>query len=189
MIGAPDGQRNEEGRAMTGVQFFNAPDGRPIGMLVPHDFDDFESHRPTFETDEEREWLKSYYRVESPDLERRTKAHITDDDLPLQVTVLARPAGAFVNPHWHRNEAPPAGETRHQVMVCMSGSARVGLFAKEGAHVADVVLGPGDLLLMYEGHSIETLEDGTRLIEVKQGPMPEDPFGDSIALAHVAASA
>jgi hypothetical protein len=75
------------------------------------------------------------------------------------------------------------------VMVCMSGSARVGLFAKEGAHVADVVLGPGDLLLMYEGHSIETLEDGTRLIEVKQGPMPEDPFGDSIALAHDAASA
>jgi len=149
---------------VSGVQFYNAADGRPVGMLVPRDFDDFESHRPTFETEEEREWLKSYYRVESPELERRTKAHITDDDLPLQITVLARPAGAFVKAHWHRNEAPPTSETRHQVMVCVAGSARVGLFAKEGDHVADVVLEAGDMLLMYEGHSIETLEDGTRLL-------------------------
>ena len=167
---------------MSGVEYFHAPDGRPVAMLVPHDFDDFESHPPTFETDEEREWLKNYYRVESPELERRTKAHITADELPLQITVLARPAGAFVKPHWHRNERPPQTETRHQAMVCLSGSAKIGLFAKEGDHVADVVVGPGDLLLMYEGHSIETLEDGTRLLEIKQGPMPADPFGDSIAI-------
>ncbi len=167
---------------MNGVEYFRAGDGRPIGLLVPHEFDDFESHPPTFETDEEREWLKSFYRVESAELERRTKAHITADELPLQITVLQRPAGALVKPHWHLNQRPPDVETRHQVMVCASGSARVGLFTKEGEHVADVVMAAGDLLLMYEGHSIETLEDGTRLLEIKQGPMPEDPFGDNIAL-------
>ena len=167
---------------MNGVEYFRAAGGRLIGLLVPHDFDDFESHPPTFETDEEREWLKSFYRVKSPELERRTKAHITADELPLQITVLQRPAGSFVKPHWHLNERPPDVETRHQVMFCAGGSARVGLFTKEGDHVADVVMAPGDLLLMCEGHSIETLEDGTRLLEIKQGPMPQDPFGDSIAL-------
>jgi hypothetical protein len=156
-------------------------------MLVPHDFDDFESHPPTFDTEEEREWLRRYYHVESPELERRTKAHVTEDGLPLQITILARPAGAYVKPHWHQNEQPPSSESRHQVMICARGSARVGLFTKEGEHVDDAALGPGDLLLMYEGHSIETLEDGTRLLEIKQGPMPADPFGDSIAIESVEA--
>jgi hypothetical protein len=164
------------------ITLFRAPDGRPVGMRVPHDFDDFESHPPTFETEEEREWLRRHYRVDSPELERQTKAHVTEDGLPLQITILARPAGAFVKPHWHLNEGPAAVETRHQVMICASGRARVGLFTKEGDHVEDVVLEPGDLLLMYEGHSIETLVDGTRLLEIKQGPMPADPFGDSIAI-------
>jgi hypothetical protein len=181
MIGWLSHSDRREGTVRS-VEYFRAADGRPIGLLVPHDFDDFEAHPPTFETDEEREWLKRMYRVESPELEQRTKAHVTPDELPLQITILQRPVGAFVKPHWHSNEGAPAVETRHQVMICASGSARVGLFAKEGEHVADVVMAPGDLLLMYEGHSIETLEDGTRLLEIKQGPMPEDPFGDSIAL-------
>jgi hypothetical protein len=28
-----------------------------------------------------------------------------------------------------------------------------------------------------------TLEDGTRLLEVKQGPMPADPLADNVAIA------
>jgi hypothetical protein len=167
---------------VNGVEYFRAADGTPVGLLIPHDFDDFEAHPPTFETDEEREWLKANYRVQSPEQERRTKAHITPDELPLQITILQRPAGSLVKPHWHLNERPPTTETRHQVMICSSGSARIGLFTKGGDHVADVVLAPGDLLLMYEGHSIETLEDGTRLLEIKQGPMPENPFGDMLAI-------
>jgi hypothetical protein len=41
---------------------------------------------------------------------------------------------------------------------------------------------------MYEGHSIETLEDGTRLLEVKQGPMPADPRADNVPLGDASAS-
>jgi hypothetical protein len=151
-------------------------------MVVRHDFDDFGSHPPTFATDAERAWLKEHYRVASPELERETKAHLTPDELPLQVTILNRPAGSFVKPHYHTNEGPPASETRHQVMVCLSGSARVGIYAREGTHVADVELRSGDLALLYEGHSIETLEDGTRLLEIKQGPMPSDPFADNVPI-------
>jgi hypothetical protein len=59
---------------------------------------------------------------------------------------------------------------------------RIGLFATDGDHVDDVNLGPGDIALLYEGHSIETLEDGTRLVEVKQGPMPANPLDDNVSL-------
>jgi hypothetical protein len=74
-------------------------------------------------------------------------------------------------------------------MVCLTGRARIGLFAKEGEHVGDVELDPGDFVLMYEGHSIETLQDGTRLLEVKQGPMPADPRADNVPLGEATASA
>ncbi|MEA2177898.1 MAG: hypothetical protein QOG77_1195, partial [Solirubrobacteraceae bacterium] len=135
-----------------------------------------------FETAEERDWLERHYQVASPELERTTKAHITPDELPLQITLLNRPAGAFVKPHYHLNEGPPDSDTRHQVMVCLTGRARIGVFAKEGEHLIDVDLAAGDFALLYEGHSIETLEDGTRLLEVKQGPMPANPLDDNVAI-------
>ena len=164
------------------VEVYRARDGREIALVIRVDFDDFESHPPTFDSEEERTWLSRHYRVASPDLEKRTKAHVTRDELPLQLTVLNRPAGAFVNPHYHLNERAPRSETRHQVMFCLGGAVRIGLFATDGDHVDDVDLGPGDVALLYEGHSIQTLEDGTRLIEVKQGPMPANPLEDNVSL-------
>ena len=167
---------------MSGAEMHHAPDGRPVAMIVRSDFDDFAGYPPTFETEAEREWLRTHYRVASPELERTTKAHLTPDELPLQMTLLNRPAGAFVKPHYHIDEGAPRSETRHQVMVCLSGRARIGIFAREGPHVADVDLAAGDVALLYEGHSIETLEDGTRLLEIKQGPMPANPFDDNVAI-------
>ena len=174
---------------MSRAETYRAPGGRPIAMVVRADFDDFASHPPTFEDERERQWLEEHYQVASPELERTTKAHLTPDELPLQITVLNRPAGALVKPHYHTNDRPAESDTRHQVMVCLAGSARIGLFAKEGDHVEDVVLAPGDFVLMFEGHSIETLEDGTRLVEVKQGPMPADPLEDNVAITAAGASA
>ena len=164
------------------METLRAADGRALAMIVRSDFDDFASHSPTFETEQERAWLAEHYRVASPELERETKAHVTADELPLQVTILNRPSGAFVKPHWHINEGGATGPTRHQVMICLSGSARIGVFEREGPHAGDVVLGPGDLVILTEGHSVETLEDATRLIEIKQGPMPADPFADNVPI-------
>jgi hypothetical protein len=167
---------------MSGAELHRAQDGRTVAMVVRSDFDDFAAYPPTFETDAERDWLREHYRVASPELERTTKAHLTPDDLPLQMTILNRPAGAFVKPHYHVNDGPPHVDTRHQVMVCLTGRARIGIFAREGDHVADVELEAGDLALLYEGHSIETLQDGTRLLEIKQGPMPSNPFDDNVPI-------
>jgi hypothetical protein len=173
---------------MSKAEFYGAADNRPLAMVVRADFDDFASHPPTFENEEERKWLERYYRVSSPEVERDTKAHLTDDELPLQLTVLNRPRGAYVKPHYHTNDRSAVSATRHQVMVCLAGRARIGVFAKEGDHVVDLELTGGDLVLLYEGHSIETLDDGTRLLEIKQGPMPEDPFADNVAVPNVAAA-
>ena len=167
---------------MSGVELLSTSDGRALAMVVRRDFDDFRAHPPTFTTVQEREWLARHYRVSSPELERATKAHLTPDELALQVTILNRPAGAFVKPHWHVNERAPEGEVRQQVMICLAGAARIGVFARSGPHVGDVLLGPGDLILLYEGHSVETLEDGTRLVEIKQGPMPEDHLADNVPI-------
>ncbi len=102
--------------------------------------------------------------------------------------MLRRPAGAFVKPHYHVNERETESATRHQVMVCLGGLARIGVYTKEGEHVADVDLSAGDVALLYEGHSIETREDGTRLLEIKQGPMPADPFADNVPLGEEVAA-
>jgi len=65
-------------------------------------------------------------------------------------------------------------------MICRSGRMRIGVYSKEGAHAGDVVLEPGDLILMYEGHSIEFLVPGTRCIEIKEGPFPETDEADKV---------
>ncbi len=165
---------------MSEVEHVHAADGRPLAMVVRGDFDDFAAHPPTFETPEERDWLVRHYNVSSPERERATKAHLTADELPLQITILNRGAGGFVKPHWHTNETAAESESRHQVMICQRGSARIGVFARDGPHAADIVLRAGDLVLLHEGHSVETLEDGTRLIEIKQGPMPADRLADNV---------
>ncbi|HKI97241.1 MAG TPA: hypothetical protein VKB51_02085 [bacterium] len=164
------------------VQHYLAKDGRLIGLLVPGDFTDFTSFRPFVNTEEERRHLAEAYRVESAEREAATKAHLTDDELPLQITVLARDPGGKVNPHYHVNDRAAKSPTRHQIMLCQSGRARIGLFTTEGEHVDTVIIGPHDLILMTEGHSIETLDPGTRLVEIKMGPFPETDQADKVDL-------
>jgi hypothetical protein len=67
---------------------------------------------------------------------------------------------------------PPTGRYRHQIMLTMSGRVRIGIYTVENEHLGDVFLEPGDLILMAEGHQIEFLEPNTRMIEIKQGPIP-----------------
>jgi len=42
----------------------------------------------------------------------------------------------------------------------------------DNEHLTNVFLEPGDLILMAEGHQIEFLEPNTKVIEIKQGPIP-----------------
>tara|TARA_Y100000590_G_C15106313_1_gene783195 strand:+ start:401 stop:604 length:204 start_codon:yes stop_codon:yes gene_type:complete len=65
-------------------------------------------------------------------------------------------------------------------MFCRRGSIKIGVYSKEGDYAGDTILSSGDLILMYEGHSIEFLEENTKAIEIKEGPFPETDEADKV---------
>ena len=131
---------------------YRAADGRFLGLFVPASFDDFQ-----------------------PAWEGR-RARLTEGWLPLQVVLVERPASSQVAPHYHPVIRQVQVQTRHQVLLCVRGRVRVGLYTVEGEHVDTVELGPGDLVLAAEGHSVEVLEPGSRWLEIQTGPVDDsDP--------------
>jgi hypothetical protein len=164
------------------VKYFRAPDdGRIIAIHVAGDFDEYEKFPPFMETEEEIQHVREAYKVANPLLERTTKAHITDNSWPLQVILLQREPGGTTLPHYHvPNEALPAFPTRHQILICQSGSARVAIFTRDGHPLGEAILKPNDLILMIEGHEVEFLDPGSRLVEIKQGPFPGTDADDKV---------
>lgn len=169
------------------VKYYRAPkDDRIIAMFVGGDFDEFEKFPPYLDTEEERAHMSVGYQNSDPDQERRTKAHLTDDNWPLQVIVLERAPGGTTLPHYHIPDRDlPKLATRHQMMICLRGSAKIGLYTTEGDHIDDVVLHSNDMIIMLEGHRIEFLEPKTRLVEVKQGPFPGTDEEDKVELTEI----
>ncbi|MCZ6474478.1 MAG: hypothetical protein O7A08_01365 [SAR324 cluster bacterium] len=162
------------------VTHFYSKDGRMIGLLVAGDFDDYASFPPFLESETDKQHLNEAYQGVSAEREAATKAHLTADELPMQIVLLNRDPGSKVNPHYHVNVAPAESATRHQIMICKQGKARIGLYTREGEHVDTIELGRNDLILMTEGHSIEFVEPDTRLVEIKMGPFPETDAADKV---------
>jgi hypothetical protein len=170
--------------ALKHVKYFRAPDDRrPIAIFIGSEFDEFDRFPPFMESEEEIRHVREAYKIADPLLERTTKAHITDNSWPLQIIVLERDPGGTTLPHYHiPTEILPELPTRHQVLVCQSGKARVGVFTRQGHSLGEVIMGPNDVVLLLEGHEVEFLEPGTRLIEIKQGPFPGTDADDKVDL-------
>ncbi|MEW6123650.1 MAG: hypothetical protein AB1698_13635 [Pseudomonadota bacterium] len=170
------------------VRFFRAPDDqRTVAIYIGGKFDSFDKFPPFMETEAEIRHVQDAYKVADPTLERTTKAHVTEDGWPLQLIMLERHPGATTLAHYHvPNEPLPPLPTRHQVLICQSGKARVGIFTTKGEALGDVFLEPNDLVLMAEGHEVEFLEPRTRLIEIKQGPFPGTDADDKVDLPRTA---
>lgn len=164
------------------VSYFRAPeDNRIVAIYVRGDFDEYEKFPPYLDTEEEIAHLKEAYRGADPDTERRTKAHITEDHWPLQIIMLEREPGGTTLPHYHIPDRElPKLPTRHQILICQRGSAQVGVYTTSGTHLGDVVLRRDDLILMVEGHKVVFLEPKTKLIEIKQGPFPDNDSADKV---------
>jgi hypothetical protein len=165
------------------VHAYRAADGRLVGLYVPGDFTDYTSFPPFVATAEEQMHLAQAYKVISAQRERETKAHLTADELPLQIVLLNRDPGSYVRPHYHMNDTPAASPTRHQILICQRGRLRVGLYTKRGERLGHVVLRPGDLVLMCEGHSLEFVDPDTKVIEIKMGPFPGTDEADKVELS------
>jgi len=164
------------------VRYFRAPqDNRVVAIYISGDFDEYDKFPPYLDTAEEVAHLQAAYRGADPDTERRTKAHITDDQWPLQIVMLQRAPGGTTLPHYHIPDRElPKLPTRHQVLICQRGAAKVTIYTTDGTHLGDVVLKRDDLILMLEGHQVEFLEPKTKLIEIKQGPFPDNDAADKV---------
>ncbi len=170
---------NETENSFRTVRFYKAPDdGRVVGIFISSDFDEYEKFPPFVKTEEEREHILKAYETKDPALEISSKAHITDDEWPLQVILISREVGSKTKPHYHRNIRAPDVKTRHEIIMCQSGLKKVGVYTWDGKHLGDAILKPGDLIILAEGHSTEVLEKNTKTIEIKQGPFPVTDAAD-----------
>jgi hypothetical protein len=166
-----------------GMEYYFARDGRLVAMVARSNFESYGLYPPFLDTEEERAFVKTAYDI-NLERERDTKAHITPDDFPLQITLLNRDPGSVVKPHFHEVFGSPHGKYRHQIMLTLRGKIRVGVYTVDNEHLADVFLEPGDLILMAEGHQIEFLEPGTKVIEIKQGPIPAAIANEMVVLGN-----
>lgn len=129
------------------IAYFHAPDdGCPVAIFIGHQFDEFAKFPPYMDTEDEIQHVREGYKMEDPLLERTIKAHVTDYTWPLQIIVLERHPGGTTLPYYHiPSENLLALPTRHQILICQSGKARVGVFTRQGHALGNAFLEPNDL--------------------------------------------
>jgi len=95
---------------------------------------------------------------------------ITPNDLFVQVGTWWYDKGKKLASHIHNDFDRKGGRTMESVYV-RRGSMRVLLYGEDRTFLEDYILNEGDLAVFaYGGHGYEILEDGTQIIESKNGP-------------------
>jgi len=95
---------------------------------------------------------------------------ITPNDLFIQVGSWWYPKGKELASHIHKDFKRSVMRT-HEMTYVKKGSMKVLLFDDERNFIQEYLLYEGDLAIFaYGGHGYEILEDGTQIIEAKNGP-------------------
>jgi hypothetical protein len=90
----------------------------------------------------------------------------------VQVGTWGYDKGMRLQPHIHNNVRREVSRTQEVIFV-RSGRVAAYIYDEEGDFVERLELGPGDtLILLRGGHGYEILEDGTYVLEMKNGPYP-----------------
>lgn len=90
-------------------------------------------------------------------------------ELTQQLAYMDHPTGRIIAPHV-LNPSPRQVEQTGEVLMIRSGRLLVELFRRDKTPLAQVELGPGDLVLLNDSpHGFKVLEH-CQMIEVKQGP-------------------
>jgi mannose-6-phosphate isomerase-like protein (cupin superfamily) len=97
----------------------------------------------------------------------------TPDDYSQQLAYMNRPKGYRIQPHVH-NEVRRDVVMTQEVLFIRSGRVMVDFYDQERAHVCDVVLETGDVILLAAGGHGFTMLEPSEMIEVKQGPYAGD---------------
>ena len=92
-----------------------------------------------------------------------------DDDF-IQVGVWGYDAGKQLKAHIH-NEVERKVLWTQEVLFVRSGKIRSSIFDTTERKVAELEVGAGDVIILLRGgHGYDILEDGTRVLEIKNGP-------------------
>lgn len=92
-----------------------------------------------------------------------------------QFGLLAHKAGYQEPPHYHQ-EFERQVKDLQQMFVVQRGVVGVQLFDDNGALLREVIMNPGDAIVLIHGaHAIRVIED-MQCISVKQGPFMGDAF-------------
>ncbi len=96
----------------------------------------------------------------------------SDDDDFIQVGMWGYDAGKHLQAHIH-NVVPREIDRTQEVICVLQGRVRSTIFTEAEQQCAEVDLDAGDvLILLCGGHSYDILENGTQVLEVKNGPYP-----------------
>lgn len=86
-----------------------------------------------------------------------------------QFGLLAHSAGFIELPHYHKPITRTINDLQ-QMFVVQRGVVAVQLFSDEGEFLREIVLNPGDAIVLIHGvHAIRVIED-MQCISIKQGP-------------------
>ena len=78
--------------------------------------------------------------------------------------------GKQLLPHAH-NEVARTVLWTQEILYIRSGKIKAKIFGINGQEVAELLVRSGDILaLLLGGHGYEILEDGTQVLEIKNGP-------------------
>ena len=93
----------------------------------------------------------------------------SDSESSFQFGLLAHAAGFQEPPHYHQTFSREIRDLQ-QMFVVQRGKVAVQLYTDSGRLLREVVLGPGDAVVLVHGvHAIRVIED-MQCISVKQGP-------------------
>ena len=92
-----------------------------------------------------------------------------DDDF-IQVGTWGYDAEVRLKPHIH-NEVSRTIYWTQEVIFVRSGRLRANIFNKNEKQVSEIEMSAGDIIvLLGGGHGYDVLEEGTQVLEIKNGP-------------------
>lgn len=94
----------------------------------------------------------------------------TPDSYALQMGFWDYNKGKLLKPHIHVENKRNIEKTQELIYI-LSGKVKVSLFKENGESIESFIAEQGDTVFHAEGgHGYEILENGTRVIEIKNGP-------------------
>jgi anti-sigma factor ChrR (cupin superfamily) len=116
-----------------------------------------------------------YAEVIRSDLKVEKTRFFSPAESSFQFGLLAHEAGYKEPAHYHQ-EFERTVKDLQQMFIVQRGVVAVQLFDDEGKLIKEVVLNPGDAIVLIHGaHAIRVIED-MQCISVKQGPFLGDAF-------------